>query len=156
MILIDIPGYRRLELAHLVLDYNGTLAVDGRLLKGVADALRELSTRLAVHVITADTFGLAAAELQGLPVSLVIAPSAGQDQAKLDFISRLGPEQVVAIGNGRNDRLLLEAATLGIAVVQAEGAAVETLQAADVVCTRILDALALLREPRRLIATLRS
>ncbi|MCA9958568.1 MAG: HAD hydrolase family protein, partial [Anaerolineales bacterium] len=62
----------------------------------------------------------------------------------------------VAVGNGRNDALMLQAAALGIAVLQAEGTAVVTLTAADVVTPTILDALALLTEPRRLIATLRA
>ena len=35
MIAIDIPGYKKIELAHLVLDYNGTLAIDGKLIDGV-------------------------------------------------------------------------------------------------------------------------
>jgi soluble P-type ATPase len=51
---------------------------------------------------------------------------------------------------------MLEAAALGIAVVQREGAAVATVGNADIVCTSILDALALLRHTRRLVATLRS
>ena len=38
MIEIDIPGYKTLHLEHLVLDYNGTLAVDGVLIDGVATA----------------------------------------------------------------------------------------------------------------------
>jgi hypothetical protein len=29
MIEIDIPGYKKLQLKNLVLDYNGTLACDG-------------------------------------------------------------------------------------------------------------------------------
>ncbi len=156
MITVDIPGYRRLELSHLVLDYNGTLALDGHLLAGVADALRALAADLAIHVITADTFGLAAENLAGLPAKLIIAPPAGQDAAKLDYVTSLGCENVVAIGNGRNDRRMLAEAALGIAVVQREGASVETLRGADVVCTSIVDALDLLREPRRLTATLRS
>ena len=39
MIKIDIPDFGRLRLAHLVLDYNGTLAFDGHLLSEVADLL---------------------------------------------------------------------------------------------------------------------
>ena len=35
MIEVDIPGYRTLQLAYLVLDHNGTLAVDGILKPGV-------------------------------------------------------------------------------------------------------------------------
>jgi len=40
MIAVDIPGYRELRLEHLVLDYNGTLAEDGKLLPGVATTLQ--------------------------------------------------------------------------------------------------------------------
>jgi soluble P-type ATPase len=62
---------------------------------------------------------------------------------------------VAAIGNGRNDQLMLAAAALGIAVVQEEGAAIESLSAADVVLPDIRSALDLLLFPKRLIATLR-
>jgi soluble P-type ATPase len=51
---------------------------------------------------------------------------------------------------------MLKEAVLGIAVVLGEGAFGQTLLAADVVCTSILDALALLEHPLRLTATLRS
>ena len=40
-----------------MLDYNGTLAVDGHLLGGVKKALTALSGKINVHVLTADTFG---------------------------------------------------------------------------------------------------
>jgi soluble P-type ATPase len=156
MIMIDIPGYRRLELDHLVLDYNGTMAVDGVLLPGVSDILRALAAELEVHIITADTFGLAARSLADLPAMLTITPAEGQDLAKLDYITSLDLDRVVAIGNGRNDRRMLAAAALGIVVVQREGASMEALQCGNIVCTSILDALEMLREPRRLTATLRS
>jgi soluble P-type ATPase len=51
---------------------------------------------------------------------------------------------------------MLKEAALGIAVVQEEGDAVDTLVAADVVCNSINSALELLRNSLRLIATLRS
>ena len=51
---------------------------------------------------------------------------------------------------------LLKAAALGIAVVQEEGAAAETMMAADVVSPDIVSALNLLVSPLRLVATLRS
>lgn len=156
MIAIDIPGRGPLRLECLVLDYNGTIAVDGALLDGVADALRSLAASLEVHVVTADTFGKAADGLAGLPVRLVVLGADRQDLAKLEYVTALGCERVVAVGNGRNDRRMLEAAALGIALVQAEGAAVETLLAADVACASIRDALQLLLFPGRLVATLRS
>jgi len=156
MIAIDIPGFGALRLEHLVLDYNGTLAADGALLSGVGEALKALAGEVRIHVITADTFGRAAEMLAGLPVDLVVAPATAQAEAKLEFVTALGADRVVAIGNGRNDRRMLKAAALGIAVVQREGASAESLRCAHVVATNILDALELLRHPRRLIATLRS
>jgi P-type E1-E2 ATPase len=156
MINIDIPGFGALQLSNLVLDYNGTLAVDGKLLRGVGSALTVLSSKLEVHVITADTFGIAASQLAALPVKLTIVPNEAQAEAKLQFVTQLGADNVVAIGNGRNDRMMLEAAAVGIAVIQAEGASAATLSSADVATPTILDAFALLLNPKRLIATLRS
>jgi soluble P-type ATPase len=74
----------------------------------------------------------------------------------LAFITALGPESVEAIGNGHNDRKMLKGAALGIALIQREGGATETLASADLVSMNILDALDLLKNPKRLIATLRS
>ena len=59
MLTIDIPGFRTLTLEHLVLDFNGVLALDGKLLDGLHERLKELSQDLTVHVVTADTFGSA-------------------------------------------------------------------------------------------------
>ena len=118
--------------------------------------LTALAKSIRIHVVTADTFGSAADELTGLPVALVVVPSADQADRKLEFIATLDPHSVVAIGNGRNDRKMIEVAALGIALVQGEGSAVETLTSADVVATDVLDALALLQHPKRLEATLRS
>ena len=154
MIEINIPGFCHLQLAHLVLDYNGTLAIDGHLIPQVGKKLTKLSHDLHIHVLTADTFGLAKTGLAGLPLDLTIAPPEDQAETKRAFVIDLDAEQVVAIGNGRNDGPMLQAAALGIALVQLEGGAVETLVSADIVSTSILDALDLLSHPQRLVATL--
>ena len=156
MLEISIPGYRNLQLEHLVLDYNGTLACDGELLEGVVESLDVLSKDLEIHVVTADTFGKVHSRLADSPCKVVVLPQENQDVGKRKYIEELGAESVVSIGNGRNDRLMLERAGLGIAVVQEEGAAAETLLAADVVSPSILAAFDLLRNPLRLTATLRS
>lgn len=156
MIAIPIPGFRELALEHLVLDYNGTLAVDGLLIPGVVPLLKELSALVQLHVITADTFGQAGSQLSGLTVTLtILSQDAVQAEAKLAYVNKLGPDGVVAIGNGRNDRMMVKVAALGIALVQKEGSASETLGNADVVSSNILDALNLLKTPKRLVATLR-
>lgn len=121
MISISIPGFADLQLKYLVSDYNGTLAVDGALLPGLRELIFHLAHDLEIYVITADTYGCAANNLRDLPVQLTIAPPGSQAEAKRDLVLRLGEQNVVAIGNGRNDRLMLKYAALGLAVIQQEG-----------------------------------
>ncbi|NMC74942.1 MAG: hypothetical protein GYA56_11410 [Geobacteraceae bacterium] len=58
--------------------------------------------------------------------------------------------------NGNNDRLMLKAARLGIAVCEGEGCAVAALMNADIQARSIGEALGLLLNPKRLKATLRA
>jgi len=153
---LAIPGFGKLRLEHLVLDYNGTMALDGRLLRGVEMRLERLARSLRMHVVTADTFGRARTELARVKCKLEILRPGREDRAKARYVRGLGASRVACIGNGRNDRLMLSAARLGVAVVQAEGAAAETLAVADLVVYSINDALDLFLQPRRLIASLRA
>jgi soluble P-type ATPase len=156
VISVVIPGFGELKLEHLVCDYNGTLASDGRLISSVVPLLAGLAHTVKVHVLTADTYGRAAEELAHAPVQLTVVDNANQAEAKRNFVERLGASSVVAIGNGRNDRLMLQSAALGIVVIQREGAGIEALLGADIAVCDVHDALGLLRYPMRLIATLRS
>lgn len=143
------------ELHHLVLDFNGTLACDGVLLPGVAERLRSLGEVLHVHVVTGDTFGTAARQLEGLPCDLHVLQPHRQAEAKESFVRELGAHATACIGNGRNDRLMMAAARLGIAVLQREGAWSETILAAQIVTTDINAAFDLLLVQERLHATTR-
>ncbi len=156
MIEVDIPDFGRIALEHLVLDYNGTLACDGELIGGIAPLLNKLSQKIKIHVVTADTFGKAADRLMNLPIELKILDADGQAESKKRYVESLDPEGTVAMGNGRNDRIMLERARLGIAVMEREGCSVEALTAADLCTKTITDALDLLLNPKRLVATLRS
>jgi soluble P-type ATPase len=156
MIEIPIPGHKTLCLSFLILDYNGTVACDGRILHGVRERLETLSRTLEIHVLTADTFGGVREELAGVPCKLFVIPREDQAQAKASYVVTLGCDKTVCIGNGRNDRLMLKQAALGIAVILEEGASSEAVIAADVVTHRIQDGLDLLLFPLRLTATLRS
>ncbi len=155
MIEINLPGAQLLRLSHLILDYNGTLAADGSLLPGVAERLEILAKHLEIHILTADTFGSVRNQVAHLPVQLAVIPPEKQAQAKAAYLEKLGPANAAAIGNGRNDALMLKEAALGIAVMQTEGAATAALLAAEVVTSEIVDALDLLLHPDRLKATLR-
>ena len=152
---ISIPGGETLEIRHIVSDYNGTLALDGRLIEGLADLINELSEDIKFHVITADTFGSVERELQGVNCEIFKIGLEEQDKAKAEYIQRLGADSVVALGNGRNDLLMLGEASLGIGILHHEGICTETLLASKIVCQSPLDALGYFKTPKRLIATLR-
>ncbi|SCC94208.1 conserved hypothetical protein [Thiomonas sp. X19] len=156
MLSFEILDFGTLHLDQLVLDFNGTLASDGLLLPGVAERLAWLANDLTVHVITGDTNGTAAAQLDGLDCRLHVLPPTDQARIKRDYVLALGAAGVVAIGNGRNDARMLQAAALGIAVLGEEGCAAATLAAADVLTRSIDDALELLLRPQRLVASLRA
>lgn len=155
MIAIDVPGFGKRAIEHVVLDFNGTLARDGQLLAGVEERIALLSIQARLHVCTADTFGTAVAQTGRFDLDLVILNPGGEDQQKAELVRRLGPLKVVAIGNGRNDVLMLREAALGVALIGAEGASPDAVNAAQLVCTNINDALDLLLIPKRLVATLR-
>jgi soluble P-type ATPase len=155
MLILDVPGFARLELKHLVLDFNGTLAVDGRMIDGVGAMLAQLAPNLDLHVLTADTFGSVKREFASLQCKINRISPAEQDTAKRDYVRTLGPQGCVAIGNGRNDALMVREAMVGIALLQEEGLASACMMSADILCRSIQDALGLLVRPRRLMATLR-
>ena len=156
MLKIDIPGFHEVEIQNIVMDYNGTLACDGKLLSGVKELFKSLSPNLNLYVVTADTFGLAQSELEGLPCELTILPKENQAEGKLNFVKSLGLNKTVSIGNGRNDRLMINECIIGVVLLQEEGCSVETLINGDIISKNICDALGLLLNPKRLIASLRS
>lgn len=151
-IIILVPDGPLITLFYLLLDFTGTLARDGILLSGVAARIRRLSRRVKITVVTADTMGCAARALEGLPVEIRFVKT-GIDKARL--IGRLGASHTAAIGNGRNDAGMIRKAALGIAVVGPEGASGTLVAAADVVVRDVRDALDLISNPLRLLATLR-
>ena len=49
---IEIPGYQTLTINHLLLDYNGTIAEDGRIRDRVRELLIQLSESLTCLLYT--------------------------------------------------------------------------------------------------------
>jgi P-type E1-E2 ATPase len=156
MIAASIPGWGEINIGFVVLDYNGTLAVDGHPIPGVQAAIATLARDVEVHVVTADTFGKANSALVDYPVKLSVLSPGDHAEAKRKYVQKLGSQNVAAIGNGRNDRSMLKEAAIGIAVLEKEGLAVAALTAADLIAPGILSALDLLCNPLRLVAVLRA
>ena len=55
MIAIQLPNGRQYEFRHVVFDYNGVLAENGRVSEKVRQLLTVLASKISVTVITADT-----------------------------------------------------------------------------------------------------
>jgi len=152
---LDIPGFGLIRLEHLVSDFTGTLSVDGKLVTGVRERLSRIAEFLNIHILTADTFGRAREELRGINCEVHILTGEDHDIQKEEYVKRLGPDKVIAFGNGNNDRRMLRAAKVGIAVCLNEGCSIDALESADIAVNSPLDALDLLLNPKRLKATLR-
>ncbi len=157
---VEIPGFGPLELTVLLSDYTGTLACGGRLAEGVPERLRHLGDLLDIHVLTSDTFGTARQELAHLPVQVVVLEGSDHDVQKARYLrDHFVARHVVALGNGNNDRMMLQAVKegggLAIAVDTGEGCALEALRQAHILVRGAAEALELLADTRRLKATLR-
>lgn len=155
MIKFEIPGYGNIELDNLMLDLNGTMAIDGVLIAGVKERLNALSELLDIYVVTADTFGTAKISLKGVKCEILILEENNQQKQKWQYLKEVGASRTVAIGNGMNDLMMIERSELGIALIQQEGCAAETILKANLIFTSINDALDILINPLRLTASLR-
>ncbi len=152
---LDIPGFGHIKLGYLITDFTGTLSADGRLLPGVKDKMNKVAKFLKLHVLTADTFGKAKSELEGIDCEVHILNGVNLDIQKEAFVQEIGAALVIALGNGNNDRRMLKAAKIGVAVCLEEGCSKDALASADIMVKSPVDAFDLLLYPKRLKATLR-
>ena len=153
--MLEIPGYKNLDIKNVVFDYNGTLAKDGQIDSKTKNLLKEVCSKYSVFVITADTFGTVKEELKEFDLKVIVLSSKNHTKEKMEFVSQLGKDITVAIGNGNNDKMMLDTATLSIAIIGDEGCSKDALFASNIVCKDIKSAMELLLYPKRLIATLR-
>jgi len=155
MLQIKIPGRKDMQISHVVFDYNGTIALDGRLLEDLASRFSKLKEYVQIYVITADTHGTARAECEVLKVQVVTFAVDGAAFFKEKFVRGLDGG-VACIGNGFNDIQMFNAADLSIAVLGEEGCYPGLLNCADVLVKDIFNAIDLLLKKDRLRATLRT
>lgn len=156
MLEITIPTRGLIRLEYLILDVNGTIALDGQLLPEVEERVAGLRGLLGICLVSADTQGTLAELSSALNVAARRLEAGDEAAQKAALVEEHGADRVVAIGNGANDAAMLRRAGLGIAVLGGEGLAVACLMAADLVAPDVRGALDLLLKPRRLLATLRA
>lgn len=150
---INVPGSGLYDLRTLVLDLNGTIALNGKLVPGVKQRIQKIkSLGLDVYIFTGDTRGTGLKTAKILGVNLVKAGTASE---KLSALKKIKPINCVTIGNGAIDDKFLKYSRLGIAVLQSEGVHVNALMAADILMPSINDALDILINKTTFISTLR-
>ncbi|ASJ07175.1 HAD family hydrolase [Thermococcus pacificus] len=147
---MEVPNYGKVDFKAVLFDLNGTLGERGRINEEVKHLLERLADKYTVVVLSADTFGTLEEELKGLPVR-VERVSNGVEKAEI----AKGYAPYAALGNGNNDVAMLEGAELAFCVIGPEGATVDALLASDIVVKDVRDAIAMLLDERKLIATLR-
>lgn len=153
---LEIPNRETLAIKNIILDFNGTLAVDGELRDGIAELLNQLAKTFNLYIVTADTYGTVTKQVASIQCELINLSCNEQFSTKGALLSFLGEQFTAAIGNGVNDSEVLKMSALGIAVLQQEGLATKALLASDIVCHSIYDALKLFENVNRLKATLRA
>ena len=92
--IIDIPGYKKLQITTLLLDYNGTIAEDGIIRPAVKERLQKLSKELSIYVLTADTHGTARAQCEGLDLKVHTFPVGSAMDAKRAVLDELAVKDV--------------------------------------------------------------
>ncbi|MEK4425024.1 HAD family hydrolase [Solibacillus sp. FSL K6-1523] len=153
---INIPGRGIIKVGNLLLDYNGTIARDGKIIPSVKEKIVAIHNKgVKVQVVTADTHGTVKDQCAGVPVEIQIFDNANAAENKRAIVEKLGAEQCICIGNGFNDGRMFEACSISIIVIGDEGCSAKSLMNADIVCISIEDAFDLLLKPNRIIATLR-
>lgn len=155
MLKIDIQGWKIIELENLVLDFNGTIAVDGVIVPPVIPILQELSGKLTIYIISADTFGTVEEQCKDLPVKFKILAPEDQQRQKGQFIRELGGDRTCSIGNGEVDVEMLRESALSICVMGYEACSTGALLNSHLLVSTSEKALELLLNPDRIKATLR-
>jgi len=152
---IDIPNVGSYSIENIVFDFNGTLAKDGKVPPRVYRQILGLAQDFNVFIITADTFGTVEEIFNGTDVKIEIVSKDNGTLDKKHLIESLDSEETIALGNGSNDVLMLKESAISIAVLGQEGLSIEALKNSDLIIKNINDFFEMMKEPKKLVATLR-
>jgi soluble P-type ATPase len=149
MIHIQRPGQEPLEINFILIDFEGTLASDGRVHPKAKDKLNLLAKRAKVYILATGEKERVIEVLRKVKAEIVYLTEGESSKKKLDLLRELGATRTVAIGNGAEDGPMIEEAVFGLCVIGKTGASPESVKNADVMFTDILDALDFLLKPLR-------
>lgn len=155
MIKIEIPERGIIELENILIDFNGTIAVDGKVKEDIKNKLKELSELLNVIILTSDSYGTARDECAKLGLRVMTYPRGCSGMHKQEMVYVLGADKTASIGNGFNDMEMFEASVLSVAVIEKEGMSSKLIQKSDLLTRSINEALDLFLIPNYIKSDLR-
>lgn len=156
MLVYNIPGRGKIEIENVVFDYNGTIAVDGKLLDDAKELILKLREYVNIHILTADTYGTVEKECLELGINIGTFPKEMASLSKKGIVEKLGPETTISVGNGFNDIEMFKICKISIAVIEGEGCSGKLLVYSDIVTKSIKDAISIILSENRMKAALRN
>lgn len=154
MILIERPGQEALQIDHLLIDFEGTLAMDRRVHPKAKDKINLLSKRLKIYIFAKEEKERVEEVLRRVRAEIVFLNQGDSSKQKLEFLNSLGGFRTAVIGNGVDDLPMLKEAALGMVILGKEGTSGALIQVANLIFTNVIDALDFLLKPLRQRATL--
>src|SRR5690554_5027097 len=132
MLIYEIPGREDIKIENLVLDYNGTIAVNGKIIEGVKELLTKLKDYVNIYILTADTYGTVEKECKGMEAKVLTFPKENAGESKRDIVKELDGQKTICVGNGFNDIPMFKESILSIAIIEGEGASGQLLVESDI------------------------
>ncbi len=156
LLIYEIPGRDNIEVQNIVFDYNGTIAVNGKLINGAMELINKLSEYVNIYILTADTYGTVEKECIGINGKVLTFPKENAGQSKKEIVKDLGGDRTICLGNGFNDIPMFEESVLSLAIIEEEGTSGKLLAKADIATRSIIEALTILLNRNMIKATLRN
>ncbi len=103
MILLQRPGQDPLEIEFIMLNFEGTLATDGRVHPKAKDKINLLSKRARIFIFTTGEKESVSAVLRNVKAEVVYLREGDVSREKRDLLQQLGPRRTVAMGSGMSD-----------------------------------------------------
>ena len=154
MITLQSSSQAKLEIEHLIIDYEGTLAMDGRVHPKAKDKINLLAKRLNIYILVKGEQEKAEEVLKRVKAKIIFLKEPEPSAQKLEFLLNLGAPKTGVIGNGEDDVPMSKEAGFSMAIIGKEGGSGELIQSADLTFLTIVDALDFLLKPLRQKATL--
>ncbi len=151
--LIKGPNNSELFIETIVLDLNGTLAVNGKVSEETKSRILKLkSMAYRLVLISGDIRGNASVIAEDLEIELFLGANS---QEKAEQMQQFDKDKTAAIGNARIDIGTFDNAAISIATLQSEGIHSGIINHVDLIVPSIDDALNLFIDIKSLEATLR-